>query len=61
MYQICLHLVLGYVICTGRGVEGNTMLSCFFFPLCCFCSQRPDAFNAGGADHHGKDTKLLCD
>lgn len=32
MYQICLHLVLGYVIFTGRGVEGNTMLSWFFSP-----------------------------
>ncbi len=61
MYQICLHCVLGYCICTARGVEDNTVLSCFFFLFSCLCSQRPDAFNAGGTDHHGEDTQLLCD
>lgn len=60
MYQICLHCVLGYFICTARGTEDSPVLSCFFLSSC-LCSQRPDAFNAGGADHHGEDTQLLCD
>lgn len=58
MYQICLYRVLGYFICTAVGVGYYTVLSCCF---CCLCSQRPDAFNAGGTDHHGEDTQLLCD
>lgn len=59
MYQICLRCILGYFICTP-GVEDNTVLSCFF-SLLFFCSQRPDAFNVGGPDHHGEDAQLLCD
>lgn len=62
MYQICLCRVLGYFISAGRGVEDNTLLSRFSFSLFpCLCSQRPDAFNAGGPDHYGEDTQLLCD
>lgn len=60
MYQICLNCVLGYFACTARGAQDNTVLSCLLF-FCCLCSQRPDAFNAGGADHHGEDTQLFCD
>lgn len=57
MYQICM---LRFPICTPRGVE-DKLLSCFFFSCFFICSQGPDAFNIGGADHHGEDAQLLCD